>query len=565
MKNTIEEKILISIIILFLSQAVVSCKSNSVDDDVESGSASVKITFFGADYEKENIDIVASARKGNNIAPESEQVQFIPLEESDNYVLKAKLVPDNSSNQIKSKAQILSKLNPLASVETVTLKSGIKYKLIIYDANGKYVQEQECTSGQGGFQIDKLNGGGTYTFVVYSTGSNTYLPSVSYIDPSKKTLDTATLKDVSGENDLMFFSKTLTLTGVYMNYLDIVLKHKFSQIVATLNALPTLNYTIYKVSDVTISPHSEKVNMQLSNGNIANTGLAVNRTLSFPSTDSKIITSAPVVINSDNTTSGIFTIGSVTLKFYDPLQITHQNIKLNNLKISRGVKYNLKLSFIPNDKYLTYRGYPAVRINGVIFMRHNLGANYSSNPDSPSQDIVGNYYQWGKNKVVATGATGNGAIPGWDATNNSTTNAWMPNKNEEMPNKSVSNDPCPSGWRVMAPRDINAIRASSNYSYSGNLESSKPGLAIGILTSRFNSVIKITFPFGGFREFDNGRFSSTNYTEGVYWQSVDYGSDSDLKPEFLVMSKERARGFFTNQSSVSRRGMSVRCVAEYPY
>lgn len=49
-------------------------------------------------------------------------------------------------------------------------------------------------------------------------------------------------------------------------------------------------------------------------------------------------------------------------------------------------------------------------------MRHNLGANISLNPDAPSVNIAGNYYQWGRKTPVATATTGTGAIPGWNTT-----------------------------------------------------------------------------------------------------------------------------------------------------
>ena len=55
--------------------------------------------------------------------------------------------------------------------------------------------------------------------------------------------------------------------------------------------------------------------------------------------------------------------------------VSLQNITLNDLNITPGVRYNLKISLQPNDKYLSYRGYRAVRLSGMIWMRHNLGAD----------------------------------------------------------------------------------------------------------------------------------------------------------------------------------------------
>jgi hypothetical protein len=67
-----------------------------------------------------------------------------------------------------------------------------------------------------------------------------------------------------------------------------------------------------------------------------------------------------------------------------------------DLNITPGVRYNLKISLQPNDKYLSYRGYQAVRLSGMIWMRHNLGANLIADPDVPAQQINGDYYQFGR-------------------------------------------------------------------------------------------------------------------------------------------------------------------------
>ena len=110
-------------------------------------------------------------------------------------------------------------------------------------------------------------------------------------------------------------------------------------------------------------------------------------------------------INTAATTNGILSIGSAVLKS-QWLSCNTRKHCVQESKIIPGTRYILELSFVPNDRYITnFRGYPAVSINGVIFMRHNLGANISLNPDAPSVNIAGNYYQRGKKNPVATATT----------------------------------------------------------------------------------------------------------------------------------------------------------------
>ena len=99
------------------------------------------------------------------------------------------------------------------------------------------------------------------------------------------------------------------------------------------------------------------------------------------------------------------------------------------------------------------------------FMCHNLGANTQANPFIPSWELIGNYYQWGRNPTCfgrdgidapnpcsspvygvagpwgKTTANDNaGAITGWSTTD-AANGAWLDGS------KTV-NDPCPTGWRV---------------------------------------------------------------------------------------------------------------------
>ena len=50
----------------------------------------------------------------------------------------------------------------------------------------------------------------------------------------------------------------------------------------------------------------------------------------------------------------------------------------------------------------------------MIWMRHNLGANLIADPDVPTQQINGDYYQFGKKTAAANVTTPANSISKWD-------------------------------------------------------------------------------------------------------------------------------------------------------
>lgn len=127
------------------------------------------------------------------------------------------------------------------------------------------------------------------------------------------------------------------MTGNNTNYLDVILQHKYSQITTVLDSTPT-TYNITNISGVTIAPHTGSATMQLSNGSTVATGTQTPRSVVFPTMNSKIIQATPVVINANNTNTGVLNIGSITMRSTignSGAQMTQKNISFNNLKISR--------------------------------------------------------------------------------------------------------------------------------------------------------------------------------------------------------------------------------------
>ncbi|GJN58846.1 hypothetical protein ELAN_24010 [Elizabethkingia anophelis] len=550
MKSIIKHTITRIILVIF-SLVIISCRQSDdhiTDPGTETGPASVKINLQGSDYNDGGTSKIAGVNGINSVTIQTEEISF---NNTNDYKLVATLTPEESSNpRVKTG---ITGISPLPD--------GTRYRIAVFDSNGNYITEQIYFTGSESSMpaITGLNGGSTYTFVVYSIGTQIGLPAITFADQGNKTLATATVNNVSGDNDLMYFSKTMTLTGGNANYLDVILQHKYSQITTTIDSTPTNYYTIQSITNATITPHSSSATLNLANGSVTR-ATSSSRTITF-SGSGTTVTAPAVFINTATTATGILSIGSAVLRKASGFLVTHENIEFKSLKINPGVKYNLKLSFVPNDRYITsFKGYPAVRINGVIFMRHNLGANISLNPDAPSVNIAGNYYQRGKKNPVATSSTPTGPISGWDSTV-APDNVW--NSGTALVPVKTATDPCPTGWRVMSNEERWILVENTTYSYTGNASTSNIGSAAAVFTSKFNTNVKITLPFTGYRDGGDGHFTrtatgdgSSPLIDGSYWHADGRG---------FSLFNTTGVSSWNALNTVAARGFPIRCVAEYPY
>lgn len=545
-----------SAILLLLVNLSCSTTNDTVGDNA--GNATVKVSLKGSSFEdKGQLEQLASTA---GLVSDKEQFQIIDLKGNDNFQIKAELTP---ANKVNNPAPLsVAQINPVAATETKALQAGIRYKLVVYGEDGSYVMEQDYISGQEASvsPITTLKAENTYNFVVYSIGSATELPVITYTDPNKKTLATASVNNITGESDPMYFSKLMKVSGNNTNYVDITLKHLFSQIIVSLDANDVATFMkITDVSDVSISPHNNMMNLKLSDASTSPSGLAANgKNITFPqiTTPARNITALPVLINTPAVTNGNFVIKSLTLKAKagSTVSVTHQNLVLSNLKITPGVKYNLKLSLMRKDAYLTYRGYPAVRINGFIWMRHNLGANTSLDPDTPVQGLLGNYYQFGRSKVVANANTPASAITPWDSTF-PPNNAWN-SGTSDVPVK-TANDPCPEGWRAPSNIEMFALVSSTTKSLVGTPNELPTNYAVAnVLTSTSNASIKMTFPAAGNRRLDNGALEMRGIENGVL-----YITSVGVSPNGVSIYTFPNNTYSTVSSNL---GLPLRCIAESP-
>ena len=180
------------------------------------------------------------------------------------------------------------------------------------------------------------------------------------------------------------------------------------------------------------------------------------------------------------------------------------------------------------------------------FLCHNLGADTSLDPHVPIQGIYGNFYQWGRNTVVADASTPAGAISGWDTTS-APDGAWSDGS------KTV-NDPCPARFRVPTKTQWegvvanNTVSRTGSWTYDGNFSTA--------ISWGPNGTIKsLTLPAAGHRYYINGNLAVRGYY-GNYWTSTE---DSFNAWDFYFDSIDAT----TNDGSSYRYfGFPVRCISE---
>ncbi|MDV4102674.1 hypothetical protein CMT19_16670 [Elizabethkingia anophelis] len=532
------------LLIIILLKINIACRNSDNNPPDTISNAFIKVNMSGTSFEEIN-NIENRALK--NDMEISKQIYF-SLDQD--YILSIKLSPRLTS--------LSSSLSSKADTEQNNLPANIKYKLIVFDLNGNYITERNYTYRQeANTPALNLDGGSSYIFIAYSIGSTSELPEVQYADSQNKTLASATLPSVNGNTDLMYFKKEMKVIGNQENNLDIILKHKFSEISTKVDASAT-GFSISAIN-ASINSHYPLSDIKLSDGEITYIGSVGNADISFSGINTSVVTGTPRIING-NTTTGSFIISSMTIN-----NITRTDlIPLNNVKIVPGVKYNLNITLIPNDGALSYMGRLAMRVGGQIWMRHNLGADTSLNPDqSPSvRGLIGNYYQYGRPNVVATVDTPNGAISGWNTTA-APDNSW--NKGTDTnPLKNATNDPCPEGWRIPTRSEIQHLIDNSTKANIGNWTNSSTANTIGpakVFTSKTNKNAILTFPATGYHTADDGTLGWRGGS-GIYWSSI-VSNNNITRLSILQNDVYISTGSGSQPENIGKTsGYTIRCIAE---
>lgn len=521
-RDTVISKIKTVTVIIVTLLTVLSCRSTDVEGNLNpGGQVAVNVNIEDDIFEGiSNIGSKASAKKTEST--ELPVIQKSTVAFSEDFYMVAELteeVPIIAQMGVKASLQKGNK-----GAQTSALKPNIKYKTVVYKSTGEYVTEKDYARGQETSSGPLLLYSGSYTFVVYSINSTSVLPAVVFADPANKTLSNSSVA-VTGSQDLMYFRKDMTISASKTNYLGVVLKHKFSQITTTVDATAT-GYNITAITSAINPQHRPNASMALSDGTLTRSGTATSVEVSFPTLGAQTITATPTLINAATITTGSYTISSITIG-----TLTQENITpFSDLVITPGVKYNMKVKIVPSDDaYIIHEGIPAVRINGQIWMRHNVGVNTAVDPDVANSLIHGNYYQWGRRNSIGSGTST--TVSGWNGNNNPSATAWNSKGDETFsadgpPPVKTANDPCPAGFRVPSYFEFSELRNNVTFSDVGSSFSSPANYSYAkVLTSKRNSNVKMTLPGQGWYNTNSTGYPYTaNSIQvrgqfGYYWTS----------------------------------------------
>jgi len=359
---------------------VSACQKDSASNKIQETVVKVNMSGVG-----NNVDI---ATKSSTSARRSSGTETTIIPFNDEYSIVASVKTVGSSN-----ISTTGSGNKAAVTEQVTaLKTGTQYTIAVYSSAGAYVTHQSFTYTAGQtpqFTLPPAN----YTFVVVASGNNT-LPSINF----NQALSAINWNVPTASMDVMYFKQALNVQEGAANILDVILKHKFTEVKVTVD---TKAIGTSQVATGTVTPNFPSVTFALENGTIDYTGAgsSTNAALTFPTTSGTELVSNPLLLLTQGQS------GSITV----PVTINGTTKPVNHTRIlAEGVSYEITLRIQRNG----------INIGGGTFSPGNLLYNPSTGEYSfaPSNGARGDYFfsNYVKAKLMNVGnitpnSTDNGA------------------------------------------------------------------------------------------------------------------------------------------------------------
>ncbi|HFK5506003.1 TPA: FISUMP domain-containing protein [Elizabethkingia anophelis] len=532
-----------------------SCRSTDTDNNLNNGGvAQVAFNLTGTDFAEQNGSPQPSASLKTGAAFSSNGnsgsvIQQKTIMLSPSSFIQAELAPAENNNLGTAKVNALAAVNSgsaggaIASAPGASLTSGMKFRIIAYKAaDGTYVTHKDYTVGQPADGLI-LEQGTQYTFVAYSFGSTSALPTIT----SGETTNLSSAQVAYDDTNRDFMYQKMNYTPSQASQaVPFTLRHKITWFNVHVYSGDIGN--MQSITNATLGPHYSAGSFALANGNITRTGTPAGNPITFL-TGAATNKSSTNFINND-------TQGNSTGNFSATVNLTtgsSSTINLTNaFKITPETQSTLNINLKKCGAYISPTEYKE-------FMCQNLGATAGIDPFSPVAGNHGLKVQWGRNITGTNGQyyytqtsdqANSGTIAGWSQTS-AADGAWN-SGTEANPVKTV-NDPCPSGYRVPTRTEWQAVIDNNTNIERVGTWADNGNYTTALYFRNPSNVRTLMLPAAGYRDYTYGTLANRGIS-GRYWSSSVATSDaSHLR-------------FYSSSVNVDNNyrshGFSVRCIAE---
>lgn len=337
------------IVALLLLAGVSACKK---ENKTWSGEATLTVKLAGTESDEGNNPFRSSSSQKARAAAGGPQVVTVPF--GDSHTITVTLEEEGRSTEpsgngretVQKRASVGRDGEQRAVIQRNELGAGVRYGILMYDNSGNLFAEREYTHGTEGEPIGGLTPGVDYTFIGYSINSTSALPSIF----NKATLATVRVLGLAvSDQDLMTFKQVRQVVEGPNNTLEVVLKHRFTEIlprIAIATSSPTTTVwggQIDAMGTMSFNGTRETGTVWFADESMTYSASTWNRTASFPAVPgggtALLEATAPVLLANPATNTGNFTIQGLTIN-----GIT-DDVSFDGLVLDPGKKYNLNLTF----------------------------------------------------------------------------------------------------------------------------------------------------------------------------------------------------------------------------
>jgi len=474
----------------------------------------VHINLLGAEfenYEEINTDVRTS---------------YKDLDASDSSQVASEIHAINPSTMIRAALETSS----LQKFGTTHIRSGKMFRVIAYKRRDglSYYTHRDYAVGS---VIEPLilEKNVVYTIVAYSYDSNA-LPMIT--PRERENISHEILNYDDSNRNFMAVKIPNYVAKNDINMLNITLKHKISQFIVNLKSHVG---NIDKVENVKIYPHHRYGTIDLANDEIKYIEDETFESIQFSKDNNE--KSLPVFINADTKREKA---GMLSMEVMIDRKSERLNMP-NSFKIEPGTKNQINIEFKKCGAYLGPN--PS---NWREFMCHNLGANYNSDPFTPSQNLHGAKYQWGNKDLMLSQVEDQNPendrnIIGWKSPKPSPKDAWNIYKKE--------NDPCPQSYRIPSKEEWDRIASYNIINSIGSWEEGAANYSSGTMIGD-----KMFLPNGGFRRHKDARIMMRG-KKGMYWTSSNTG-------EYKYAVSFEQNNIYKVNRIYEEDILSIRCIKE---